>query len=203
MPWWFAATARWRASTRERPEEAWSSAADLSARIHIVYKDKPFHTVLGRAPEMYDELWTAGKVMYKLEPVVADGGTLIIHAPHVREISRTWGRYIERTGYHVRDWFLGRMESFRDIPRGVLAHSTHVRGIGTFENGVEKPRIERGPRHGNPRRDAAGASTSAIGTRARSGSRTTRRGSTRECSSSTTRGKSCTASPAIGPASAP
>jgi len=123
------------------PEEAWSAAADLSARIHIVYKEKPFHTVLGRAPEMYDELWTAGKVMYKLEPVVADGGTLIIHAPHVKEISRTWGRYLERTGYHVRDWFLRRMESFQDIPRGVLAHSTHVRGIGTCEDGIEKPRI--------------------------------------------------------------
>ena len=24
---------------------------------------------------------------------------------------------------------------------GVLAHSTHLRGAGTFENGVEKPRI--------------------------------------------------------------
>jgi nickel-dependent lactate racemase len=124
------------------PEEAWSRAAELSAQIHIIYKEKPFHTVLGRAPEMYDELWTAGKVMYKLEPVVAPGGTLIIHAPHLREISRTWGRYLERIGYHVRDWFLGRMDQFRDIPRGVLAHSTHVRGIGTFVDGVEKPRID-------------------------------------------------------------
>jgi nickel-dependent lactate racemase len=124
------------------PEEAWSSAADLSAQIHIVYKEKPFHTVLGRAPEMYDELWTAGKVMYKLEPVVALGGTLIILAPQVREISRTWGTYLERTGYHVRDWFLGRMDQFRDIPRGVLAHSSHVRGIGVCVDGVEKPRID-------------------------------------------------------------
>jgi nickel-dependent lactate racemase len=124
------------------PEEAWSDAADLSAQIHIVYKDRPYKTVLGRAPEMYDELWTAGKVMYKLEPVVAIGGTLIIYAPHVREVSRTWGRYLERTGYHVRDWFLGRMDQFRDIPRGVLAHSTHVRGIGVCVDGVEKPRID-------------------------------------------------------------
>ncbi len=124
------------------PEAAWSMAADLSAQIHVVYKEKPFHTVLGRAPEMYDELWTAGKVMYKLEPVVAPGGTLTIYAPHLREISRTWGRYIERIGYHTRDWFLGRMDEFRDIPRGVIAHSTHVRGIGTFADGVEKPRID-------------------------------------------------------------
>ena len=28
---------------------------------------------------MYDELWVAGKCMYKMEPVVADGGELIIY----------------------------------------------------------------------------------------------------------------------------
>jgi nickel-dependent lactate racemase len=124
------------------PEDAWSSAADLSSRIHVIYKPAPYRTVLGEAPEMYDEIWTAGKVMYKLEPIVADGGTLIIYAPHVKEISHTWGRYLMEIGYHVRDWFLKRMELFREIPRGVLAHSTHVRGVGTYENGVEKPRIE-------------------------------------------------------------
>ena len=51
--------------------EAWSAAADLSAEIHIVEKPRPFKTVLGRASEMYDEIWTAGKVVYKLEQVVA------------------------------------------------------------------------------------------------------------------------------------
>ena len=33
------------------------------------------------------------------------------------------------------------MGQFAHVPRGVLAHSTHVKGIGTFENGVERPRI--------------------------------------------------------------
>jgi nickel-dependent lactate racemase len=124
------------------PEEAWSAAAELSRRLHIVYKERPFHTVLGRAPEMYDELWVGGKVMYKLEPVVADGGRLIIYAPHLKEVSFTWGKHLERVGYHVRDYFLAQMERFADVPRGVLAHSTHVKGLGTYENGVERPRIE-------------------------------------------------------------
>jgi nickel-dependent lactate racemase len=124
------------------PEEAWSRAADLSAQIHVHYSGRSYHTVLGRAPAMYDELWVAGKVMYKLEPVVADGGKLIIYAPHLAEVSSTWGHYLERVGYHVRDYFLKRMERFADIPRGVLAHSTHVRGLGSFENGLEKARIE-------------------------------------------------------------
>jgi hypothetical protein len=90
---------------------------------------------------MYDELWTGGKATYKLEPVVADGGELIIYAPHLKAISVTHGAIIERIGYHVRDYFVKQMDRFVDIPKGVLAHSTHVKGIGTFENGVEAPRI--------------------------------------------------------------
>ena len=123
-------------------DEAWNAAADLSREVHIRYVEKPFHTVLGTASSMYDELWVAGKVMYKLEPVVADGGRLIIYGKHITEVSRTWGRDILKVGYHVRDYFLGRMERFADIPKGVLAHSTHVRGVGTYEHGQERPRIE-------------------------------------------------------------
>ena len=121
--------------------EAWSKAADLSSQLHVKTKKKPFSVVLGRAPTMYDEIWTAGKVMYKLEQVVADQGTLIIYGPHIREVSRTWGKDIERIGYHTRDYFLAQMDRFKGIPRGVLAHSTHLRGTGTYENGVEKPHV--------------------------------------------------------------
>jgi nickel-dependent lactate racemase len=123
------------------PEAAWSRAADLSAQLHIVSKDRPFHTVLSCAPPMYDEIWVGGKCMYKLEPVVADGGELIIYAPHIREISVTHGALIERIGYHTRDYFLKQWERFKGEPWGILAHSTHVRGIGTYENGVERPRV--------------------------------------------------------------
>jgi lactate racemase len=124
------------------PEDAWSRAADHSARAHVVYEPRSFSTVIGIAPPMYDELWVAGKVMYKLEPVVADGGRLVIHAPHLSTISHSWGREIMEIGYHVRDYFLPRMEALRHIPRGVIAHSTHVRGLGRLVNGVEEPRIE-------------------------------------------------------------
>jgi nickel-dependent lactate racemase len=121
--------------------EAWEKAADLSAKVHIVYKDKPFKTVLGIAPQMYDEIWTAGKVMYKLEPVVADGGMLIIYAPHINEVSLTHGVTIENLGYHTRDYFLKQWDKFKSFPGGAIAHCTHVKGIGTFCNGVEKPRV--------------------------------------------------------------
>jgi nickel-dependent lactate racemase len=123
------------------PEDAWSKAADLSDGLHIIYKERPFHTVLSCAPPMYDEIWVGGKCMYKLEPVVADGGELIVYAPHIREISLTHGALIERIGYHTRDYFLAQWDRFKDEPWGILAHSTHVRGVGTYENGVEKPRV--------------------------------------------------------------
>ena len=121
--------------------EAWSAAADLSAEKHIIYKDRTFSKVLGLAPEMYDDIWTAGKVMYKLEPVLADGAELIIYAPHITEISYTHGRVLDQIGYHTRDYFYKRMPDFADVPRGILAHSTHVRGIGTFTGGQEKCRV--------------------------------------------------------------
>jgi len=121
--------------------QAWEKAADLSGQVHIIYKDKPYHTILSIAPKMYDDIWTAAKAMYKLEPVAADGATLIIYAPHITEISYTHGRVLDKIGYHTRDYFLKRMEKFNGIPRAVIAHSTHVKGIGTYNNGVEKPRI--------------------------------------------------------------
>jgi nickel-dependent lactate racemase len=122
------------------PESAWEKAADLSEKLHIIRKKKPFHQILSCAPEMYDELWVAGKCMYKLEPVLAEGGELIIYAPHLTEVSITHGKLIRRLGYHCRDYFLKQWDKFKDESWGVLAHSTHVYGGGTYENGVEKPR---------------------------------------------------------------
>ncbi len=93
---------------------------------------------------MYDDLWTAAKAMYKTEPAIADGGEVIIYAPHITEISYTHGRLIDEVGYHVRDYFLKQPERFRHVPGSIKAHSTHVKGAGTFEPGGrgEEPRIQ-------------------------------------------------------------
>jgi len=134
-------TARLHGLFYDSPEAAWSDAADLSGQIHIKRMPRPFHTVLSCAPLMYDELWVAGKCMYKLEPVVADGGELIIYAPHMHEVSVVHGELIEKIGYHCRDYFVKQWDQFRHYPWGTLAHSTHVRGSGTFEHGVERCRV--------------------------------------------------------------
>lgn len=124
------------------PEESWPLAADYSAQLHIKYLDKPVKRVLGLTPPIYEEVWVAGKAMYKLEPIVADGGELVIHGSHIKAISFMHGHEIERIGYHVRDYFTKQWEKFKDEPKLIMAHSTNVRGIGAFENGIERPRIQ-------------------------------------------------------------
>lgn len=125
------------------PEEAFAAAAALSSQIHIRWVERPFQQVLSVLPTMYDEIWTGAKGMYKLEPVVADGGELIIYAPHIRQFSAVHGTIIQEIGYHVRDYFVKQWDRFKDLPWGVLAHSTHLRGVGSYdaESGIEYPRI--------------------------------------------------------------
>ena len=125
------------------PEAAYDAAADLSSKLHIKYVDRSFKRVLSIVPQMYDDIWTAAKGMYKLEPIIETGGEVILYAPHIDEISYTHGALLQEVGYHVRDYFLKQWDRFQNYPGGVLAHSTHLRGLGGFdaETGVEEPRI--------------------------------------------------------------
>ncbi len=124
--------------------EAFEQAADLSAQLNIIFKPRPFRRVLSLPSTRYDDLWTAAKAMYKTEPVIADGGEVIIYAPHLTEVSYTHGKLIDQVGYHVRDYFLKQWERFQSIPGSILAHSTHVKGSGTYDGatGIETPRIQ-------------------------------------------------------------
>lgn len=121
---------------------AWKASVDLSASRNVVWCERAYDRVLSCAPDMYDELWTAAKAMYKLEPVVAVGGEVIIYAPHLDVISQMHGKYISEIGYHILPFFLNDWERFKHIPLGVLAHSTHMRGSGRMENGVELPNVK-------------------------------------------------------------
>jgi len=120
--------------------EAWGMAVDLSSIVNVVYTGRKYKKVIGIASEKYDELWTAGKVAYKAETIVEDGGDMIIFAPHLNKFSFTHEKYIYMAGYHVRDYFATRMDMFKNIPATVLAHCVNVKGTGTFINGIEKPR---------------------------------------------------------------
>src|SRR5918997_1752708 len=114
------------------PEDAWAACAAVSAETHVSYREAPVRRVLSVMPTKYEDIWTAAKGFYKLEPIVADGGEVIIYAPHISEVSVMHPHIVE-IGYHNRDYFLGQWERFRDVPWGDLAHSTHLRGQGTWD----------------------------------------------------------------------
>lgn len=125
------------------PREAWKLAAEHSAQVHIQWKEEPFRRVLAVLPVMYDDLWTGSKGMYKVEPAMAEGGEVILYAPHITEASYTHKKYIDQIGYHCTEYFLKQWDRFANIPRGVIAHSTHLRGKGAYDagTGVETSRI--------------------------------------------------------------
>ena len=114
------------------PESAWAACAEVSADAHVTYLDAPVRRVVSVVPERYDDLWTGAKGFYKVEPVVADGGQVILYAPHITEVAAMHPT-VEKVGYHCRDYFLGQWEQFRELPWGDLAHSTHLRGAGTWD----------------------------------------------------------------------
>lgn len=115
------------------PEQAWAVAAGVSAEAHVQYLDAPLRRVVALIPTKYDDIWTAAKGFYKLEPVVADGGEVILYAPHVDQFSVTHTE-IDDIGYHCRDYFVKQWDRFSGVPWGVLAHSTHLRGTGTYDD---------------------------------------------------------------------
>lgn len=118
-------------------EDAWAAAAEVASQTHVVYVDRPFKKVIAMMPTRYDDIWTAAKGCYKMQPAMADGGEVIIYAPHVTEISEQHPEIYE-IGYHCIDYFTKQWDAFSHIPKGVLAHSTHVRGTGTYDADTAK-----------------------------------------------------------------
>jgi len=125
------------------PISSWASAAEVSAATHITYLDRPVSRVLSLVPQMYDEIWTGAKGFYKVEPVVADGGEVILYAPHIRELASSHPQ-IHQVGYHCRDYFTAQWDRFSAVHWGVLAHSAHLSGAGTYDpvTGQERLRVQ-------------------------------------------------------------
>jgi nickel-dependent lactate racemase len=122
------------------PPGAWAAAADVAAETHVRYLDHPVQRVLSVVPDRYPDLWTGAKGFYKVEPVVADGGEVVLYAPHITEIAAMHPRLTE-IGYHCRDFFLAQWDRYRDEPWGELAHATHLYGAGTFDGVTERQRV--------------------------------------------------------------
>jgi lactate racemase len=122
------------------PGGAWAAAVDVAAETHVEYLDAPVRRVLSLIPARYPDLWTGAKGFYKVEPVVADGGEVVLYAPHITEIAAMHPRLME-IGYHCRDFFLAHWDRYNDVPLGELAHSTHLFGAGTYDARGEHQRV--------------------------------------------------------------
>jgi len=114
------------------PTASWAAAAEVAARTHVEYLDAPVPRVLSLVPARYPDLWTGAKGFYKVEPVVADGGEVVLYAPHIRDIAAMHPALVD-IGYHCRDYILAHWDRYRRYPRGELAHSTHLFGAGTYD----------------------------------------------------------------------
>ena len=111
---------------------AFRAAAEVSKQVHIKYTGRKYKRVVALLDEHYDELWVGGKASYKLGGIIEEGGELIIYAPHLRSISETHGRLIEKYGYapldRVREMVALSTELQNNL--AVAAHLAHVSYAG-------------------------------------------------------------------------
>src|SRR5438552_6503325 len=125
--------------------DAFRRAAEVSRQVHIKYTGRKYQRVVALLDEHYDELWVGGKASYKLGGIIEEGGELIIYAPHLRSISETHGRLIEKYGYapldRVREMVALSTELQNNL--AVAAHLAHVSYAGQRdEQGRVVPRYK-------------------------------------------------------------
>jgi nickel-dependent lactate racemase len=113
------------------PHTAWEYASAVSSKKHIKFLNKPVKRVISIMPTRYQDIWTAAKGMYKVEPIIQDGGEVILFAPHINEFSISH-KELENIGYHCREYFSSQMEKFEGVSKTLMAHSSHLRGAGSF-----------------------------------------------------------------------
>ena len=112
--------------------DALRRAVEVSRHVHIRYTGRKYKRVVALLDEHYDELWVGGKASYRLGPIIEEGGELIIYAPHLRCISETHGRLIERYGYAPLETVRELVAQSAELEANlcVAAHLAHVSFAG-------------------------------------------------------------------------
>ncbi|HWP43692.1 MAG TPA: lactate racemase domain-containing protein [Blastocatellia bacterium] len=108
--------------------EAFRQAAEISRRVHIRYTGRKYSRVVALLDDHYDDMWVGGKASYKLGAIIEEGGELLIYAPHLRRISETHGRLIERFGYAPLETVAEMVTASTELMANlcVAAHLAHV-----------------------------------------------------------------------------
>ena len=122
--------------------EAYEKAAEASSHLHVIYIDEPLNSVVQVIDKNYDEIWTAGKGSYKLQSpgVMADGGEIIIYAPHIdcfhSKSEMDFG--LRKIGYHCKDYVENYLKSSPEFSRNIASHVINVRGEGKYNKVTDK-----------------------------------------------------------------
>ena len=85
--WWSAGSGGLHSVSFGRPDRRLGGRRRGRRGTHIRYLDAPVQRVLSIVPGQYDDMWTGAKGFYKVEPVVADGGEVIVYAPHITDLA--------------------------------------------------------------------------------------------------------------------
>jgi len=122
--------------------ETYKQATKASSQLHVIYIDKPLNSVVQVINENYDEIWTAGKGSYKLQSpgVMADGGEIIIYAPHIScfHSKSEMDNALRQIGYHCKDYVKNYLKSNPEFSRNIAAHVIGVRGAGKYDTKTGK-----------------------------------------------------------------
>jgi len=121
---------------------AYRKAAEASSRLHIIYLDRPLDVAVQVIDKNYDEVWTAGKGSYKLQRpgVMADGGEIIIYAPHIScfHSKPEMDAALRQIGYHSKGYVEDYLRLHPKFNRNVAAHVINVRGPGAYDPSTGK-----------------------------------------------------------------
>ncbi|MCL5073369.1 MAG: lactate racemase domain-containing protein, partial [Actinobacteria bacterium] len=125
--------------------KAYESASLASSKVHIKCINSPINQAVQVIPEYYDEIWTAGKGSYKLQKqgVIADGGEIILYAPHIKcfHSNKEINNEIISLGYHCRDKICFLLKSNDKISRNTAAHLINVTGPGVLDKTTKKEKL--------------------------------------------------------------
>lgn len=108
--------------------KAMRKAAEVSRRVHIKYTGRKYKRVIALLDSHYDDLWVGGKASYRLGPVIAEGGSLVIYAPQLTSISKSHGELIIRYGYAPLEKIRELVSQSEELRQNlcVAAHLAHV-----------------------------------------------------------------------------
>ena len=119
-----------RSATREA---AWAAAADVSARdARPLPRRAGAPGAVARSRASTRTCGPAPRASTRSSRSSPTAGQVVLYAPHIREVSVMHPHIVE-IGYHCRDYFVKQWDRFKDVHWGDLAHSTHLRGAGTYD----------------------------------------------------------------------